>query len=522
MQAEDVLPRLIARRATGERADSPFIEEVGGRTLTYRQTHRAALAAAGFYQRQLGVVADEPIAVMLPTAAETVTTWLALGWLRAIELQVNTQLRGKLLTYVLENSDASVLITAERYLPVLADVLPAVENIEQVVVVDAVPDGDRKFGFAITAGPDLEGQPAEITQDPAPDDVASVLFTSGTTGPSKGVILPWAHLHATATAGFPPADMTPEDAFYAPYAMYHITGKSATYTTAHAGGRLVLRESFKTGEFWGDVERHRCTTTVLMGVMAQFLNAQPGPERVETPLRNVMMAPLIPEVEAFKERFGVRVRSCFNMTEISVPIVSPGWELPNSESCGRLRPGCHLRIVDAHDQDVSDGAVGELLVRNDDPWTLNAGYWRKPEATVEAWRNLWLHTGDAMRRDPDGNYYFVDRLKDSIRRRGENISSLELEREVLEYDGVAEAAAVGVAAEHLEDEIKVVIVTKADAEVTPEALCEFLADRLPRYMVPRYVEIAAELPKTPTEKVRKSVLRDAGVTVETWDRLASA
>ena len=132
-----------------------------------------------------------------------------------------------------------------------------------------------------------------------------------------------------------------------------------------------------------------------------------------------------------------------------------------------------------------------------------------------------VHTGDAFRRDPDGNYYFVDRLDDSIRRRGENISSLELEREVLEYDGVAEAAAVGVAAEHLEDEIKVVIVTKADAEVTPEALCEFLAERLPRYMVPRYVEVAAELPKTPTEKVRKSVLRDAGVTAATWDRLAS-
>lgn len=522
MRPEDALPQLIERRADGNHGDSPFIEEVDGLTLTYRETHRAALAAARFYGQELGVVAEEPVAVMLPTVAESVITWLALGWLRAIELQVNTQLRGKLLTYVLENSDARVLITAERYLPVLAEVLPTIPNIERVVVVDGSPGDEHAFDFEVSSGPPLDGQPADIERGPAPYDIASVLYTSGTTGPSKGVILPWAHLHATASAGFPPADMTSEDAFYAPYAMYHITGKSAVYTTAHAGGRLVLRESFKTGKFWEDVERYRCTTTVLMGVMAQFLNAQPGPERLDTPLRNVMMAPLIPEVEAFKRRFGVRVRSCFNMTEISVPIVSPGWELPNAESCGRLRAGCQLRIVDAHDQDVPDGTVGELLVRNDDPWTLNIGYWRKPEATVAAWRNLWLHTGDAVRRDSDGNYYFVDRLKDSIRRRGENISSLELEREVLEYDGVAEAAAVGVAAEQLEDEIKVVVVPEAGREITPEGLCAFLEDRVPRYMVPRYVEIADGLPKTPTEKVRKTLLRDAGITATTWDRLAAS
>jgi crotonobetaine/carnitine-CoA ligase len=331
-------------------------------------------------------------------------------------------------------------------------------------------------------------------------------------------MLPWAHLHATGTTSFRPQDLGPDDAFYAPYAMYHVTGKAAVCTMAAVAGRVVLRESFKTGEFWGDVDRYRCTTTVLMGVMAQFLHAQPGPERVDTPLRNIMMAPMIGEVEAFKARFGVRVRSCFNMTEVSVPIVTDGWDLPNEESCGRLRPGCHARIVDEHDQELPDGTVGELLIRADDPWTMNAGYWRNPEATAAAWRNLWLHTGDAARRDADGNYYYVDRLKDSIRRRGENISSLELEREVLECAGVVEVAAVAVAADDLEDEIKVVVVVEAGHALTPAELCAFLAARVPRYMVPRYVEIVAELPKTPTQKIRKSVLRDAGITPQTWDR----
>ena len=351
MQAEDVLPRLIARRATGERADSPFIEEVGGRTLTYRQTHQAALAAAGFYQRQLGVVADEPIAVMLPTVAETVTTWLALGWLRAIELQVNTQLRGKLLTYVLRNSDASVLITAERYLPVLAEVLPAVENIEQVVVIDAAPAGDRDLGFAITAGPDLEGQPAEIIQDPAPDDVASVLFTSGTTGPSKGVILPWAHIHATATAGFRPAG--------------HDTR-----------GRLLraLRDVPHHREVGDLYDRPRGRTTGAAGELQnrRVLGGRRAPSVHDD--RPDGRDGAVPERPAGARAGGdatsqrddgaadPRGRGVQGALRRARPVVlqhdrdlgadrQSGLELPNPESCGRLRPGCHLRIVDEHDRD---------------------------------------------------------------------------------------------------------------------------------------------------------------------------
>jgi crotonobetaine/carnitine-CoA ligase len=516
MDRDDILPQLIARRAAGPGAQRPYLVEIGGRTLTYADAHREG---RGWQARlaQLGVVAGDPVAVMLPTWAVTATAWIGIARLGAIEVQVNTQLVGRLLSYVLADSGAKVLITAARHVEALAAVLADAPAIETVVVVDDAAAG-AALPVAAVPGPDAETLAPEEFAVPQPWDLGTVLYTSGTTGPSKGVMMPWAQLHATATNVAPEGDLGPDDAFYAPYALYHITGKTSLYTMALYGGRVVLRERFRTADFWSDVAEHRCTTTVLMGVMAQFLHREPGPARVETPLRNVIMSPMIPEVEAFKERFDVRVRTMFNMTEVAVPIVTPGWDLHDTESCGRLRPGIHARVVDEHDQEVAHDTVGELIIRADEPWTLNAGYWRNPAKTAEAWRNLWLHTGDAARQDADGNFYFVDRMKDAIRRRGENVSSLELELEVLACPGVLECAAVGLPSEYMEEDIKIVVVAQAGVQITGPELVAFLTDRVPRYMVPRYVELVDALPKTPSEKVRKNVLREAGVTATTWER----
>jgi crotonobetaine/carnitine-CoA ligase len=206
---------------------------------------------------------------------------------------------------------------------------------------------------------------------------------------------------------------------------------------------------------------------------------------------------------------------------VASPLTSGGWEVANSATCGRPRDGYECRIVDDLDRDVPAGAVGELVVRPTEPWTIMAGYWGMPEKTVEAWRNLWFHTGDAARSDAEGNYYFVDRIKDSIRRRGENISSLEVEHEVGRHPDVLEVAAVGVPSEWGEEEVKIVVVTKPGRTVTEAALATFLEPLLPRYMLPRYIELVDALPKTPTEKVEKRTLRAAGVTATTWDRLPS-
>jgi crotonobetaine/carnitine-CoA ligase len=250
----------------------------------------------------------------------------------------------------------------------------------------------------------------------------------------------------------------------------------------------------------------------------------PEPTDADTPLENVFMGPLIPQVEEFKARFGVRVGTGFGMSEVGVPLGSDGFDLANGTSCGRVRQGpphYEVRIVDEHDEPVPVGTVGELVVRSGDPWVITPGYFNQPARTAEAWRNGWFHTGDAFRCDEDGNYYFVDRIKDAIRRRGENISSFEVEALVNQHPDVQECAAVAVPSELGEDEIKVVVVAAGDGSVDPAELLAFLEPRMPKFMLPRYVEVIAGLPKTDaTFRTRKVELRDAGVTATTWDREA--
>jgi crotonobetaine/carnitine-CoA ligase len=207
------------------------------------------------------------------------------------------------------------------------------------------------------------------------------------------------------------------------------------------------------------------------------------------------------------------------MTETAVPIRSA----PNPAAlgtCGRPRAGVEARVVDAHDIEVPDGQVGELILRTSRPWELSPGYYRNPEATAAAWRNGWFHTGDAFRRDPDGNYYFVDRLKDSIRRRGENISSFEVEAEALGHPAVLEAAAIAVPSDVGEDDVLLVVALVEGRTLDPAELLRFLEPRMAHYMLPRYVRVIGAMPKTPTAKIEKHRLRADGLTSDTWDREA--
>jgi crotonobetaine/carnitine-CoA ligase len=226
--------------------------------------------------------------------------------------------------------------------------------------------------------------------------------------------------------------------------------------------------------------------------------------------------------EAFRRRFGVaELCSVYGQTEISTPLlVPPGAEIV-SGSVGRPRDGVELRIADAHDLSVPDGEVGELLVRTHLPYEMNLGYFGHPETTARAWRNGWFHTGDAFRRDADGNYFYVDRTRDTLRRRGENISSFQVEAEVSTHPDVLEVACVGVPAELGEDEVKVFVVPVGGRSIDPAELVGFLVPRLPRFMVPRYVEVVDELPKNQTLRVQKYLLRGRPNGPGTWDREAA-
>jgi crotonobetaine/carnitine-CoA ligase len=280
-------------------------------------------------------------------------------------------------------------------------------------------------------------------------------------------------------------------------------------------------------EFWKDIREFGCTTAAAPGTVGRWLVQQPeDPRDADNPLRNVVMAPLDPAVDDFRRRFGVRVCTAFGMTEVSIPFSSNGWDTPpNTQSCGRPRegyPGYDVRLVDEHDLPVALGETGELVVRTSVPWTLNSGYFGMPDKTAEAWRNGWFHTGDAFRVDEDGWYYFVDRIKDCIRRRGENISSFEVEAGVNEHPAVLECAAVAVPADDAEDEVKVFVVRKPDQELTPEELVTFLVPRMPRFMIPRYIQFVDALPKTEaSQRVQKNLLRQDAFNDDTWDRQAA-
>jgi crotonobetaine/carnitine-CoA ligase len=260
----------------------------------------------------------------------------------------------------------------------------------------------------------------------------------------------------------------------------------------------------------------------MHGMIAFLLAEPPSEHDADNPLRIVYMGPLS-RVREFRERFGVDLYTAFGMTEVPCPLRS-GLNPTNEQAVGRrFNSDFDARIVDEHDVPVPDGTPGELVLRHQLPWMMNSGYIDMPEATAYAWRNGWFHTGDQLVIDEDGDFVFVDRVKDAIRRRGENISSYEVEVEVLSHEAVDQVAAVGVANPDVdedasEQEVKVVVVPVEGRTIDPRELIEYLIPRMPRHMVPRYVEVVAELPRTPSFKVKKGELRDAGVTPATWDR----
>jgi crotonobetaine/carnitine-CoA ligase len=306
-------------------------------------------------------------------------------------------------------------------------------------------------------------------------------------------------------------------------ALFHNSGRSGFNFVLSRGGCLVTRDKFSATHVWDDVRRHNCVALALVGPLTALLYAAPPrADDADNPVRSVILGPMIPQIGDFERRFGVRVAICYGQTEIGAPVTS-GWDHGPWECCGQRRtswPYHDVRIVDEHDQDLPPGQVGELVVRSAEPGALNLGYYGMPERTAEAWRGGWFHTGDAFRIDDDGNFYFVDRMNDAIRRRGENISSFEVEAAVAQHPAVRECAAVGVRTEFGDDEVMAVVIVD-DPDFAPGELVSFLDGRLPKFMVPRYVSVVDDLPRNATTgRVRKSELRAAGVTAATWDALA--
>ncbi len=521
LEQDQVLPNLIAGRAAAT-PDRIAIQCVDGTAMTYGELHAENMRWAAAYRRA-GVTAGDHVASMVVHSFASYSVWLGLSWLKAVEVPANTGYRGNMLTYLIENSEARLLVIGAQFFDRLAEVAQRVPNLECVVVLDAHGAFPPLPFEVLSAEEFLAGAPAlgEV-EAPTYRDVSSVIYTSGTTGPSKGVLVPWASLQDLY--GMLPEDIipTPDDGYYSVYPAYHVSGKAAISVAFMHDARLVFRESFSLSAYWDDIRRYNCVFGGLVGPMAAMILGQlPSPTDTDNPLRGVVMAPVIPEFEEFKQRFDLRVCTGFGMTEIGYPFKS-GWELTDHTTVGRVRsgpPGFEVKLVDDADEDVGPGRFGEMVVRTADPWIITSGYFQMPEKTAAAWRNGWFHSGDGFTRDAEGNYFFVDRIKDAIRRRGENISSFEVESAVNEHPAVAESACIGVPSELSEDEVKVVVVLHPGETLLPEDLITFLIPRMPRFMIPRYVEFVEELTKTDsTQRTQKYALRENARNEQTWDR----
>ena len=487
------------------------------RALSYAALHEEALRLGGGFQA-LGIAPAEHVLLMLDNHLDYVLAWVGLALTGRVEVPVNTAYKGSILAHVVNNSGAKVIVIEERYCALLAEIADRVTGLEQVVVRGnprATPWPARLRVSAYADLPGARAQPVKLN----PWDLMGILYTSGTTGLSKGVRVTQAHAYGYSTPALygvhDDAEVT-----LSTLPLFHIGGQwAAVYRGFIGGTTTVIVPRFSATTFWDDVRAYGCTYTMLLGAMANFLFRQPAsPGDRDHPLRRATMVPVIAQLDEFTQRFGIReVGTGYGLTEGSTILRAPfGHAQPGL--AGWLRPDFEARIVDENDMEVGEGEVGELIIRTREPWSVMDGYHAMPEATVKAWRNQWLHTGDAFRRDASGRWFFLDRLKDAMRRRGENVSSFEVESEINEHPAVLESAVIAVPSDSTEDEIMACVVRKPGQQVQAAQLLEFLDARLPYFMVPRYVEFMDALPKTPTEKVQKQALRARGLTAQTFDR----
>jgi len=368
MDKDLVLPVLVAERARSH-PDKVFVEEVGGERLTYAEYDREIRRWSTAFRR-VGVEAGDRVVTMLPASVQASCAWLGLGWLTAIEVPCNNEYRGRMLGYLVANSGARVILIHSRFIDRLAEVVDELPEVRTVVVFGGDPITVGLPWEVIAVDGFLEGaEPAAIEDlpTPLPSDLCALLYTSGTTGNSKGVCFPWGQLYTQGIGFIPLEDLTEDDAWYMPYPINHVSGKTPFYTMILANGRIVIRNGFDTAAFWGDIDAYGCTSTAMLGPMAPFLFQQePRDDDADHVLHNVFMVPIPPFIDDFKARFDVRVCTSYGSVENSVPIKVPGWGVDGTtwRSCGRLRtgwPGYEVRLVDEHDQEVPVGEVGELI-----------------------------------------------------------------------------------------------------------------------------------------------------------------
>ena len=482
-----------------------------GEIFTYAETLDLA-ERVGAGMLSTGAEPGDRLLIMLPNSSAYILAWLGSALAGLAEVPINTAYRGTFLAHQVATTSPTIAVVAPEFIERIVAIPDAVASIRHFYVAgehDAVATGIAELsaaGYQASAWDELLTAERGVLPEVAAHDLGSIFFTSGTTGLSKGVMMPHAHMYTFADVCVSLTRLTEADVYMSVGPLFHGNSQFlAAYPALIAGCRYVMHERFSATQWTKQVREAGATVT-------------------NNNLRCIFAAPTANSIlDGFKERFGVAAFvEGFGLTETCMPILSPyGVDRPAGAAGLLNRDWYDVRLVNSEtDEEVPVGEVGELTVRPRYPWTSCQGYFGMEDKTNEAFRNLWFHTGDGLRRDEDGWYYFVDRLKDAIRRRGENISSYEVEQALVSHQALAEVAAIGVPADQEagEDEVMIFVVVEAGATITAEQIWAYADEQLPVFAIPRYIRFLDELPKTPSEKIRKIALRELGVDENAHDR----
>ena len=511
------LPVMLQRQA--ERfPDRDLIRFTDGPSIRFDEACEVAAAVAATLA-EAGVAPGDRVALLCGNHADFIRLYLGCAWRGAIAVPINTASMGLQLEHILRNCGARLMVVDAERAAVLMSLAALDLPLETVWTVGGTPDTDLA---PLTTLPLPAFTGSAAAHPSGPGDTVSILYTSGTTGPSKGVCCPQAQYFWWAVHAATLLEIDAGQTLYTTLPLFHTNALGAFYQALLTGATLHVGGRFSVSRFTEDVRAAGAQVTYLLGAMVPMILSRPeAPEDRDHQVR-VILAPGVPAQfqHEFCRRFGVGLIDGYGSTETNFVLGATAAEnLPGT--MGRLRPGFDARVVDALDTPVPDGQPGELVLRADDPFAFASGYFNMAEATVTAWRNLWFHTGDRVLREADGHFRFLDRMKDTIRRRGENISSFEVEQVILRHEAVKAAAVFPVASELAEDEVAVAVMLHEGASLTPEALLDHCQGGIPYFAVPRYVDIVEALPMTENGKIQKFKLREAGISPSAWDREAA-
>jgi crotonobetaine/carnitine-CoA ligase len=465
-----------------------------------------------------GIEPGDRVALMCSNRAEFLEIFLGCAWLGAITVMINIASRGPQLRHILSNSGACLLVMEAELLGALDHVELKDLVLERIWLIDGKASAplDR---IVVTSLPPRGEAVSPGANDPA--QLLAILYTSGTTGPSKGVCCPHAQYFWWGINGIRNLEIREGDVLCTTLPLFHSNALGTFYQALLSGATLVAESRFSASRFWQSLVEHHATAAYVLGAMVPILMSRPPSAQERGHRVRCGLGPGVPANLhiAFEQRTGIRLIDGYGSTETNFVIGSTTAE-QRPGSMGKVCDGYHARVLDQDGDEAKAGEAGELILRADDQLAFATGYFAMPDKTAEAFRNGWFHTGDRVVREADGSFRFIDRLKDAIRRRGENISSFEVEQVLLSHPDIASAAAFAVPSELAEEEVMAVVVRRPDSAITEGALSEFCRPRLARFAIPRFIEFVEALPTTENGKVQKYKLRDRGVTSRTWDREA--